>query len=415
MLDINFIRQNPERVKQGAKDKGVQVDIDHLLELDRQRRGLIQKSENLRAQQKKLGKDNIEKAKDLKESFRSLAEELDRVEKEFNELMRRIPNLPLPDVPIGKDETENKVIEKRGKIPELKFLRKDHLEIGESLNLIDVKRAAKVAGARFSYLKKEAALLEFALINFVSEILTKKSFIPVMPPVMIKPEMAQGMGYIEQTNNEDAFFLPEDKLYLIGTSEQTLGAMHAQEIFEEKDLPKRYFGFSTCFRREAGSYGKDTRGIFRVHQFDKVEMFIFAKPENSKEEHQLLLSIEKELMDKLGLPYQVVRICSGDMAKPTASQYDIETWIPSQNRYRETHSTSNCTDFQARRLDIRYRNSKTNKLKFVHTLNGTAFAIGRTLIAILENYQRKDGKIDVPKVLQKYLPRRQKVIPFLPR
>jgi len=221
---------------------------------------------------------------------------------------------------------------------------------------------------------------------------------------MIKAKMATGMGYLEQTDDEEAYYLPKDDLYLIGTSEQSIGAMHSEEIFEEKKLPRRYIGFSTCFRREAGSYGKDTKGILRVHQFDKAEMFSFCKPEDSKEEHKFFLSLEEELMKSLKLPYQVVNICTGDLGKPAVAKYDIETWIPSENRYRETHSTSNCTDFQARRLEIRYRDSKTKKLEFVHTLNGTVFAIGRIIIAIIENYQQKDGSIKVPKVLEKYLP-----------
>jgi len=285
---------------------------------------------------------------------------------------------------------------------EFDFKPKGHLEIGQNLNLIDVKRAAKVSGTRFGYLKNEAVLLEFALIKLAFDSLTKKGFQPIIPPVMMKKEMMRGMGYLEQTDREEAYYLKKDDLFLAGTAEQPIGTMHAEEIFEQNELPKRYLGFSTCFRREAGSYGKDTQGIFRVHQFDKVEMFSFCKPEESQREHKMFLSLEEELMRKLKIPYQIVNICTGDLGRPAAAKYDIEAWLPSESRYRETHSTSNCTDFQARRLNIRYRN-KFNKLNFVHTVNGTAFAIGRTIIAILENYQRKDGKVDVPKVLQKYI------------
>ncbi|GAI43094.1 unnamed protein product, partial [marine sediment metagenome] len=238
-------------------------------------------------------------------------------------------------------------------------------------------------------------------INLAFENLTKQGFIPVIPPVMIKPEMARGMGYPEQFDGEEAYYLEKDDLYLVGTSEQSMGAMRADEIFNEKDLPRRYVGFSTCFRREAGSYGKDTKGIFRVHQFDKVEMFSFSKPEESKKEHQFFLKIEENLMQRLSIPYRVVQISTGDLGFPTAAKYDIEAWLPGQNQYRETHSTSSCTDFQARRLNIRYK-TKQGKLDFVHTLNGTALAIGRTLIAIIENYQQKDGSIIVPQALQKY-------------
>jgi seryl-tRNA synthetase len=235
--------------------------------------------------------------------------------------------------------------------------------------------------------------------------LKKERFIPIIPPVILKEEMATGTGYFEATDKNEAYYLPEDKMYLAGTSEQPLVAMHAGEILNEKDLPLRYLGFSTCFRREAGSYGKDTKGILRVHQFDKLEMVIYSKPEDSKKEHELLLSMEEKLMKLLGLPYQVINICTGDLGRPAAAKYDIETWLPSENKYRETHSTSNCTDFQARRLNIRYRD-KSGKVVFVHTLNGTAFAIGRILIMLMENYQdpkgTPDGSIKIPKALQKY-------------
>lgn len=402
MLDINLIRQNPNKVKQACKNKQVKIDIDQLLALDKKRRQLLAQVENLRYQRKSI-RGVSEKAKQMKEKVKSLEQDLKEVKQSFDNLMGQVPNLPFEDVPVGKNENDNVVLKKVGKIPKFAFKPKDHLEIGETLDLIDVERAGKVVGPRFGYLKNQAALLEFALINFAFDVLVKKGFVPIVPPVMLKPKMAWGMGYVEQTDDEEAYFLTKDKLYLIGTSEQSIGAMHAGEIFDEKDLPKRYVGFSTCFRREAGSYGQDTRGIFRVHQFDKVEMFSFCKPEQSIEEHKILLQIEEEFMKALKLPYQVVNICTGDLGMPAAAKYDIEAWFPGQNKYRETHSTSNCTDFQARRLKIRYKDSKDNKVKFVHTLNGTALAIGRMLIAILENYQKKDGSVDVPKVLQKYL------------
>jgi seryl-tRNA synthetase len=275
------------------------------------------------------------------------------------------------------------------------------MELGENLDLIDTKRAGKVAGARFGYIKRQLPLIEFALIKLVMDTVTKEGFIPVIPPVMLKDEMARGTGYFEAGDRNEAYYLPDDNMYLVGTSEQSLVSMHTDEILNEKDLPLRYAGFSTCFRREAGSYGKDTKGILRVHQFDKLEMVIFSKPEDSKDEHKLLLSIEEKLMKALALPYQVINICTGDLGRPAAAKYDIEAWLPSEKKYRETHSTSNCTDFQARRLNIRYRD-KSGKVNFVHTLNGTAFAIGRILIMIMENYQQKDGSIKVPKALQKY-------------
>jgi seryl-tRNA synthetase len=331
-----------------------------------------------------------------------LNKNLKEAEKEFNDLMLQVPNLPFDDVLVGKDDRENVVLRKVGKIPKFGFKPKNYLEISEKLDIIDVKRAAKIAGSRFGFLKREAALIEFALINLALENLIKEKFIPVIPPVMLKEEMARGTGYFEAADKEEAYFIPEDNLYLAGTSEQPLIAMHAEEIFEEKELPKRYVGFSTCFRREAGSYGKDTKGILRVHQFDKVEMVSFCRAEDSKREHQFLLKMEENLMKLLKIPYQVVQICTGDLGRPAAAKYDIEAWIPSENRYRETHSTSNCTDFQARRLNIRYRD-KAGKLNFVHTLNGTAIAINRPLIAIIENFQQKNGSFKVPKILKKCL------------
>jgi len=410
MLDIKFIRENPEKVRQGAKNKGVEVDVDKLLDLDKKRREIIAHSEQLKAEQNKLsgGKgaptpEIIEAAKALKEKFQAQEVILKETEKEFNELMRQIPNPAFDEVPVGQDDSEN-VVKEIGKIkekPKFDFKPKEHWEIGEGLDILDTERAGKVAGSRFYYLKRQGVLLEFALINFAFEKLVKKGFIPVIPPVMIKPEMAWAMGYLEQTNDEEAYHLEKDNLYLTATSEQTLGAMHQGETFSEADLPLRYVGFSTCFRREAGSFGKDTKGMLRVHQFDKIEMFVFCKPEDSLKEHEQLISIEKELMDDLGLHYQVIDICTGDLGAPAAKKYDIETWMPGQDKYRETHSTSNCTDFQARRLNVRYKDSKTNKPEFVHTLNGTAFSM-RPIIAILENFQQKDGSVKIPKVLQKY-------------
>ncbi len=401
MLDIKFIRQNPEKIKEGIARKQANVDIDRVLELDEKKREYLQKIENMRSEQNKLGKDDIVKAKEIKEEIKKLEPELDNIDKELQVLLRKIPNPPLDTVPTGKDDTENIVLREEGKKPEFNFPIRDYVDIGEKLDIIDTQRAAKVSGTRFGYIKGGAAMLEFALVNLALETLAKENFVPVVPPVMLKPEMMEGMGYVER-GAEEIYYLERDKLYLVGTSEQSIGVMHSGETFEEKDLPKRYAGFSTCFRREAGAYGKDTKGILRVHQFDKVEMFSFCHPEKSMEEHQLLLKMEEKLMQLLELPYRVINICTGDLGDPAAAKYDIEAWLPGQNQYRETHSTSNCTDYQARRLNIKYRDSKIKKPEFIHTLNGTAFAIGRMLIAIIENYQQKDGSILVPKVLQKY-------------
>ena len=409
MLDINFIRENSEKVKKACKDKNVQISIDLILDLDKEKRKIQTEIESLKAEQNKIsrgGKDNsslIVQAKEIKERVKLLEPQMEKAENELKLLLLEVPNIPFDDVPVGKDDSENKVLRHVGR-PSLKLRNgelKDYMKLGVELDLIDTERAGKVAGSRFGYLKRELPLLEFALINLVMEIVRKEGFIPVIPPVMLKDEMARGTGYFEAADEKEAYYLPEDKMYLAGTSEQSLVSMHAGEILQEKDLPIRYVGFSTCFRREAGSYGKDTRGILRVHQFDKLEMVIFSKPEDSRNEHELILSIEEKLMKALKLPYQVINICTGDLGRPAAKKYDIETWLPSENKYRETHSCSNCTDFQARRLNIRYED-KNNKMQFVHTLNGTAFAIGRILIMIMENYQQKDGSIKVPKVLQKY-------------
>ncbi len=421
MLDIKFIRENSGKVKEGCQKKGVKIDIDLLLEIDKRRRQTLQALEDMRAQKNKANKE-IQQTKGQKEKNKIILKmrELDRnndrltktlktLDEEFNNLMLQIPNLPQEDVPAGKDERENVVLREVGEKPKFDlpgagqgFKPKDYMEIAEKLDLIDVKRAAKVVGTRFGYIKREAALIQFALINLVFEILTKEGFIPIIPPVMLKSEMARGMGYLEQTDKEEAYYFPKDDLYLVGTSEQSVGVMYESEVLKEKELPKRYVAFSTCFRREAGAYGKDTKGILRVHQFDKVEMFSFCRPEDSIKEHQFFLEMEEKLMQMLKIPYRVLNICTGDLGRPASAKYDIEAWMPGQNQYRETHSTSNCTDFQARRLNIRYKD-KNNKLNFVHTVNGTAFAIGRTLIAIIENYQQKDGSILVPEVLQKYL------------
>jgi seryl-tRNA synthetase len=414
MLDIKFIRENPEKVKEGCQKKGVRVDVDRILEIDKKKRETITALEDMRAKKNKASKDIAEakseqgkkkiimEMKELDKGNDRLEKSLKDLDEEFRSLLSVIPNLPLDDVPVGKSEKENVVLEEIGEKTKFDFQPKDYMEIGEKLDLIDIKRAAKTSGTRFGFIKKEAALLEFAIVNFAIEKLVKRGFVLVIPPVMIKTEMARGMGFLEQADANEAYYLPQDDLYLVGTAEQPLGTMHAGETFEEKDLPCRYIGFSTCFRREAGSYGKDTKGIFRVHQFDKVEMFSFCRPEDSQKEHKFFLETEKELMSELKIPYRVLQMCTGDLGFPTASKYDIEAWIPSENRYRETHSTSNCTDFQARRLSIRHKKKKGG-LDFVHTINGTAFAVGRTLIAIIENYQQKDGSLKVPAALQKYL------------
>ncbi len=412
MVDINLIRKNPQKFKKASQAKGADVDINKLLEVDKKRRKLIQEKQKLKAKQNKLSekipnlsdqkkKKTIKKAKELSEKVDQRKDKLKKLNLEFEKLLKLVPNPALQDVKIGEDEKENEVIEKIGKISQFDFKPKSHLELGEALDIIDTKRAAKVSGSRFGYLKNEAAILEFALVRYGLEFLQKKGFIPVVPPTMVKKESMASMGYLERGETE-IYQTKRDNLYLVGTSEQSVGPMHKDEVFQKKDLPLKYTSFSSCFRREAGSYGKDVKGILRVHQFDKMEMFVFCLPKDSKKEHQRLLNIEKELVKSLKIPFQVVKICTGDLGDSAASKYDIECFLPSQNRYRETHSTSNCTDYQARRLNIKYKDA-SGDLKYIHTLNGTFFAVGRILIAILENYQKKDGSIKVPDVLQKYV------------
>lgn len=405
MLDINFIRENPDIVKNACENKNIKVDVKKLLELDKQKRQLMQETESLKAEQNKISRSGdkslIEQAKEIKVKIKDLEPKLEELEKELQPLLLTLPNIPFDEVPVGKDDTQNVVVRQIGKHPEFDFQAKDYMQVAEPLDLIDTERAGKVAGSRFGYIKGDLALLEFALINLVLDTVKKEGFKPIIPPVMIKNQIARGTGYYEAGDESEAYYLPADDLYLTGTSEQSLLAMHADEVLQEKYLPIRYIGFSTCFRREAGSYGKDTKGILRVHQFDKLEMFIYSTPEQSKQEHEKILAIEEKLMKDLDLPYQVLNICTGDLGRPAAKKYDIETWLPSEQKYRETHSSSNCTDFQARRLNIRYKD-KENKMQFCHTLNGTAFAIGRILIMIIENYQQKDGSIKVPEILQKY-------------
>jgi len=413
MLDIKLIRENPLKIKEGCRKKGIDVDVNKLLQLDKKRREFLGEIENLRAERNKVS-DNIpgisgeererliSQMKKITLKIKEIEPELKEVQEESTKLMFQLPNMPLDDVPEGKNESENQVVRLQGEPPGFCFKPKNHLEIGRSLNLIDTERAAKVSGTRFSYLKNEAVLLEFALVHFALDVLTKEGFIPVIPPVMLKKEAMRSMGYLER-GREEVYRTEQDSMYLIGTSEQSIGPMHMDEIFSAKELPKRYVAFSTCFRREAGSYGKDTRGIMRVHQFDKVEMFSFCEPLKSIKEHSYLLSLEEKLVQALKIPYRVIKICSGDLGNPAAAKYDLECWMPGENKYRETHSTSNCTDFQARRLNIRYRKEGKKELEYIHTLNGTALAIGRTIVAILENYQKENGSVEIPEVLRPYM------------
>ncbi len=407
MIDPKLLRDNPKLVEKAAKAKGVKVDIKEVLETDERRRKIIQELDALRAEQNEKSKEKVdESARDalrgLKEKIKTLEGELAIAEKEFTELAYQIPNLPADDVPVGTDESENQVIRQWGDVPKFDFTPLDHLEIGQALDLVDVERAAKISGSRFAYLKNEAVVLEFALVRFALDVLTKEGFVPIVPPVLIRRDITPELGYWQGSppaGGED--YYSTEEFYLVGTAEHSVVPIHKDEILDVKDLPRRYAAFSTCFRREAGSYGKDTQGIMRVHQFDKVEMVSFVPAEQDDAEHEFLLSLEEKLFQALKIPYRVVKMCTADLGFPIARKYDIEAWMPGQDTYREVTSASTTTDFQARRLNIRYRQG--DKKHFAHILNGTAFAIGRTLVAIIENYQTKEGKVLIPEVLRKYM------------
>jgi seryl-tRNA synthetase len=409
MIDINLVRNDPEKIRKSAKDKNVDVDIDHILEIDKKYKGLSTLVQKIREERNTvLGKikgkptsEQIKQGKELKEKLEKNENELKIISDKIRNLLLQIPNPAKDDVKAGKNDTENDILRKVGMPTKFNFKPKDHLTIGEKLDIIDTQRATKISGARFYFLKNEGALLEFALRQLAFDILLKEKFIPVIPPVLIKKEVMKGLGYMEKGGDEDMYIFEKDDLVLVGTSEQSIVSMHKDEILSEKELPKRYVGFSTCFRREAGSYGKDTRGILRAHQFDKIEMVTYVKQGDDDKEHDYLLSLEEKLLQALEIPYQVVKMCTGDLGFPAARKYDLEAWIPSENKYREVTSTSTTTDFQSRRLNIKY-SDKQNKKEFVTILNGTAFST-RPIVAIIENYQQEDGSIIVPKVLQKYL------------
>lgn len=413
MIDIKFVREHPDNVREGARKKGADIDVEKILALDGERKKFLSEFESLRVQQKKeseslrtLQGDEKQKKqaelKELSEKLKELEKRAKDAEEKVNELLREIPNLPHESVPVGKDETENVILRSWGEPQKFPFKPKDHIELGEALNLIETKRAAKISGARFYYLMNEAVLMEFALLQWVMNFLVKEGFQPVVPPVLAREEIFYDMGYLPHSDIE-MYKTVLDELRLAATSEQTIGPLFKDEILDVKSMPQRFAGFSTCFRREAGSYGKDVKGILRVHQFDKVEMFSFAKPEESWNELEKILSLEERIMQELKIPYQVVLMCTGDLGMPAAKKYDIEAWMPGQNAYRETHSCSNCADFQSRRLNMRYRTSQDKKIHFMHTLNGTACAVGRMLIAIFENYQQEDGSIVVPEALRPFM------------
>ena len=431
MLDIKFIRENFTKVKEGLRKKGVDFDIDYVIDLDEKRRNKIKEVDDMRAGQNAIADEiarmkspegraeKIEESKATKVKLGDAEFELKAIEQEFSELMYKLPNLPLDDVPVGKDASENVVARKVGVLPEFDFEPKDHMALGVALDILDTEHAAKVTGARFAYFKREAVLLELALIQFTFATLTSGEkvkeiadsvaddyvstpFIPVIPPVMIKPEVFRRMARLSDADKDERYYLPADDLYLVGSAEHTLGPLHMDETLDEAKLPIRYLGFSTSFRREAGSYGQDTKGVIRRHQFDKIEMESFGLPEHSIIEQDFFVACQEYLLKKLKIPYQVVMISTGDMGGPDARQIDIECWMPGEGKYRETHTADLMTDYQARRLNTKVRR-KDGKTEFVHMNDATAFAIGRTLVAILENYQQEDGSVKIPDVLKQYM------------
>ena len=411
MIDIKLIRENPELVKSSQRGRGEDESIvDRLLALDTKRRDAIASFEALRAEQNTLSKSVgsakgdeknvlLEQAKGLAAKVKEADSKRAEIEAETNEVAKLLSNVLDPDAPIG-GEADFKVIEHVGEPRKFDFQPKDHVELGKLLGAIDTERGAKVAGARSYYLTGPGALLELALVNYAISQATKAGFIPVIPPVLVKPAAMEGTGFLGQAA-ENVYHIEKDDVYLVGTSEVPLAAYHMDETIDASKLPLRYTGYSPCFRREAGSYGKDTRGIIRVHQFEKVEMFIFCNPEDAKAEHQRLLQWEKDFLNAMELPYRVIDIASGDLGSSANRKFDIEAWIPTQEAYREVTSTSNCTEFQARRLNIRMKDE--NGTKPLATLNGTLVAVPRMIVAILENNQNADGSVNIPKALQPYI------------
>ena len=414
MIDIKFIRENPDAVRASQKGRGEDTSIvDQLLAIDETRRTAITEFETLRAEQNTLSKSVgaakgeekaalLENAKELANKVKTADAKRAEIEAQADAIAMQLSNLLDPDAPIG-GEADFVVIEHVGTPRDFTkdgFEPKDHVELGKLLGAIDTERGAKVAGSRSYYLTGVGALLEFALVNYAISSATKAGFIPVIPPVLVNPAAMEGTGFLGQAA-ENVYHLERDEVYLVGTSEVPLAAMHMDEILPAEKLPLRYAGYSTCFRREAGTYGKDTRGIIRVHQFDKVEMFSFCKPEDAKEEHKRLLQWEKDFLNAMEIPYRVIDVASGDLGSSANRKFDIEAWIPTQGTYREVTSTSNCTEFQARRLNIRYKDSDGTKA--IATLNGTLVAIPRMIVAILENHQNADGSVNVPKALQPFL------------
>lgn len=415
MLDPKLIKGKSQIIQEMLKARSVDFDLDSLIESDQKRRDFIIKTDEFRkkkneigiqiSKMKKAGEDTTQILNEMAEisgKLSKLESQQVEVEKEYYRLALTIPNLIHESVPIGPDESFNKEIRKWGDIPKFDFKINDHIDISENLNLVDLERAAKVAGARFYYLKNDLVRLNQSLIHYGLDFLAEKEYSLIQPPYMINRESMEG-AVIADDFEEVIYKVDQEDLYMIGTSEHAMAAMHAKEIIEGKDLPIRYAGISPCFRKEAGAHGRDQKGIFRVHQFDKIEQFVFARPEDSWKEHEKMLAVVEEFYQKLEIPHRVMLLSSGDMGKVSAKTYDIEAWMAGQNAYREIVSCSNCLDYQARRLKIRFRDKTNEDTQYLHTLNSTLIATTRILVAIMENFQTKDGHIKIPDVLQKYM------------
>ena len=407
MNDPAVLRVEPDRLRASLRRRGVEIDVDDLVDLDRRLRSTRQQAEEKRAAQRDAGraisglsgaeKDAaIKGTGELSDEFKRLEAETTELTNQFEAVWATVPNLVDDSAADGTTEADNVEIKRIGAQPDFGFPHLDFAALGSSLDVIDMERGAKVSGSRFGYLKGKAVLLEFALVRYALDKLVAAGMTPMVPPVLVREQALFGTGFFPG-DREQVYSVPDDDLFLVGTSEVSLAAYHLDEIFDAGDLPARYAGFSTCFRREAGTYGKDTQGLFRVHQFDKVEMFVFCLPEESSAEHERLLAIEEDIVGGLGIPYRVVNVAAGDLGSSAAKKYDIEAWFPSQQAYREVTSCSNTTDYQARRLKVRVRTEDGNRI--VHTLNGTAVAVGRMILAILENFQQADGSVAMPKAL----------------
>ena len=416
MLDLKFIKENAEAVKKNVKDRFMTVDVDRVIELYDRRNVLIAeigalrqtRNENSKKMKGPMEQEErqvlIAEGKKLKEDIASLEEELSSVEEELNSEASKVPNMAHPDAPVGKEDKDNLEISRSGKIPEFNFKPKDHVELGEDLDLIDFDTAARVSGTKFYYLKNEAVILELALSRYAIDVLMKKGFMPTITPDIAKEEILEGIGFNPRGTESNIYNIEETGTCLVGTAEITLGGYHSGQILDASSLPVKMAGLSHCFRREAGAAGQYSRGLYRVHQFSKVEMFVYCKPEDSESIHQELRAIEEELFSSLDIPFRVVDTCTGDLGAPAYRKYDLEAWMPGRGEsgeWGEVTSTSNCTDYQARRLGVRYKD-ENGKNKHVHMLNGTAIAISRAIISIMENFQTGDGSIRIPEKLVPY-------------